>query len=115
MTTFEHEPATRRRRTKTMLSAEEKFDLWTRMLCGQLTVVDAAAESGVDRTTIQRIRKVARDGAIAALEASKPGRRRSAAEESELAKLRAENARLEGVIVDQAIELSVLRGKAGWA
>ena len=50
--------------------------------------VRAAAEAGVDRTTIATLRKVARDGAIAALQASRPGQRKvSAAEASELAKL----------------------------
>jgi hypothetical protein len=60
------------RRRKRFLSAEQKYDLWVRMLTGQLTTVQAAAEAGVDRTTIATLKRVARDGAIAALEASKP-------------------------------------------
>ena len=61
------------RRAKRFLSAEQKYDLWVRMLTGQLTAVQAAAEAGVDRTTIATFKRVARDGAIAALEASRPG------------------------------------------
>lgn len=104
------------RRAKRLLSAEQKYDLWLRMLTGQITTVAAAAEAGVDRTTIMTLRKVAKDGAIAALQASRPGRARvDRAELSELARLRADNARLASTIVEQAIELAALRGKTSWA
>ena len=103
------------RRAKRFLTAEQKYDLWQRMLTGQLTTVDAAAEAGVDRSTIMTLRKAARDGAIVALQ-SRPGRpKQNRAELSELAQLRAEVARLSSVVVEQAIELAALRGKASWA
>jgi hypothetical protein len=100
---------------KRLLTADQKYDLWVRMLTGQLTQADAAAEAGVDRSTITRMRAVARDGAIAGLQASKPGRpKQSRQEATELAGLRAEVSRLEHTIVEQAIELAVLRGKTSW-
>jgi transposase len=103
------------RRPKRFLTAEQKYDLWVRILTGQITQSDAAAEAGVDRTTIATLRKVARDGAIAALQASRPGQRKMSAEEaSELAKLRGEVDRLGAVVIDQAVELAVLRGKSSW-
>jgi transposase len=102
------------RRTKRFLTAEQKYDLWVRMLTGQVTTAQAAAEAGVDRSTITTLKRVARDGAIAALEASKPGRRFAPGENAELAGLRGEVARLQGAIVEQAIELAALRGKAAW-
>ena len=103
------------RRAKRFLTAEQKYDLWVRMLTGQLTRADAAAEAGVDRSTITKLRAVARDGAIAALQASKPGKpKHSRAEAAELAELRAEVDRLGHTIVEQAIELAVLRGKTSW-
>jgi hypothetical protein len=102
-------------RAKRFLSAEQKYDLWVRMLTGQITTVQAAAEAGVDRTTIATLKRVARDGAIAALEASRPGRRRLAAgENAELSRLRGEVDRLQSAIVEQAIELAALRGKVAW-
>jgi len=58
--------------------------------------------------------KSAKDGAIAALQASRPGRPRDAREASELDRLHAENARLSATIVEQAIELAALRGKSAW-
>lgn len=97
-----------------MLTGEQKYDLWVRMLTGQVTQADAAAEAGVDRTTVAHLRKVARDGAIAALSV-KPGRPKTTpGEASELARLRAEVDRLGGVVIDQAVELAALRGKASW-
>ena len=103
------------RRAKRFLTAEQKYDLWQRMLTGQITTVAAAAEAGVDRSTIMTLRRTARDGALAALAASRPGRpKQSRAEASEIAKLRAEVTRLQDTIVEQAIELAALRGKAAW-
>lgn len=103
------------RRPKRFLSPEQKYDLWLRMLTGQINQTDAAAEAGVDRTTIATLRRVAKDGAIAALSASSPGRRKhSGREASEVAKLKAEIDRLGGVIIEQAVELAVLRGKTSW-
>lgn len=103
------------RRPKRLLTAEQKYDLWVRMLAGQISQADAAAEAGVDRSVISRLRAVARDGAVAALGASKPGRPRvSRAEASEAAALRAEVERLGRTVVEQAVELAVLRGKTGW-
>ncbi len=102
------------RRPKRFLAAEEKYDLWVRMLTGQISAGEAAAEAGVDRSTISNMRKAARDGAIAALQAAKPGRKQSQKEKTEIAALTAEIDRLGAVIVDQAIELAALRGKAAW-
>jgi transposase len=103
------------RKPKRFLTAEQKYDLWLRIVTGQVTQSDAAAEAGVDRTTIATLRKVARDGAIAALQASRPGQRKvSAAEASELAKAQAEVDRLGAVVIDQAVELALLRGKSSW-
>ena len=103
------------RRPRKMLTAEQKYDLWVRMLTGQITQAEAAAEAGVDRSVISRLRAVARDGAVAALGASRPGRpRQSRAEASEAAALRAEVERLGRTVVEQAVELAVLRGRSGW-
>jgi transposase len=69
----------------------------------------------VDRTVIAGLRQVARGGAIAALQASWPGRAKgAAAEASESAKLQAEVDRLEAVVIHLAVELAVMRGKPSW-
>jgi transposase len=84
------------RRAKRLLSPGRKYDLRMWILAGQITQSDAVAEAGVDRTRIAGLRKVAREGAIAALQSSRPGQRKVRPQEaSELAKLRAEVDRLE--------------------
>lgn len=102
-------------RPKRVLTAEQKYDLWVRMVSGQLSQADAAAEAGVDRSVVARLRAVARDGAIAALQSSRPGRpRQSRQEASEAAALRSEVERLQATVVEQAVELALLRGKSRW-
>lgn len=89
------------RRAKRFLTAEKKYDLWVRMLSGQISQGAAATEAGVDRTVITRIRSVARDGAIAALQASKPGKpTMSRSEAAQVAALEAEVARLQKTVVE---------------
>ena len=107
-------PASPSRRPKRFLTAEQKYEIWIKTLTGEWSTVEAAARSGIDRTTVMTLRKVAKDGAIAALQTSVPGRRRNPAEESELAGLKAENARLHDTIVELSIENVALRGKAPW-
>ncbi len=102
------------RRAKRFLTAEQKYDLWLRMLTGQITTAQAAAEAGVDRSTVMTLRKAARDGAIVGLQARAGRAKKDRAELSEIAGLRAEIARLSATIVEQAIELAALRGKASW-
>ena len=100
---------------KKLLTVEQKYDLWVRMLSGQITQAQAAAEAGVDRSVISRLGAVARDGAVAALGSSRPGRsRQSRAEATEAAALRVEVERLGRTVVEQAVELAVLRRKTGW-
>jgi len=77
--------------------------------------VRAAERWDLDPTTIMRIRRVAREGALGALAQSRPGRRQDG-EDAELAAARAEIARLSETVKEQAIELVMLRGRqrSGW-
>ena len=95
------------------LSAEEKYQIWQQLLTGELTQRAAAERWNVDPTTVMRIRRVGREGALGALAQSKPGRQNGGAEDAELRAARAEIARLEETVKEQAIELVALRGKAG--
>jgi transposase-like protein len=100
-------------RRKRSLSAEEKYQIWQQLLTGELTQRQAAEQWNVDPTTIMRIRRVGREGALAALAQSKPGRQNASAQDVELAAARAEIRRLEETVKEQAIELVALRGKTG--
>jgi transposase-like protein len=103
-------------RRKRPLSAEEKLQIWQQLLTGELSQRQAAEQWGVDPTTIMRIRRVGREGALGALAQSRPGRQNASVEDLELAAARAEIARLEETVKEQAVELVALRGKQrlGW-
>jgi transposase len=78
------------RRAKRFLSPSEKYELWLQLVTGELSQSDAAERFGVDHSTVMRIRQVAKQGALEALAASKPGVRQ-AREDAELAAARAES------------------------
>jgi transposase-like protein len=99
-------------RRKRPLSAQEKLQIWQQLLTGELSQRQAAERYNVDPTTIMRIRRIARESALAGLAQSRPGRN-ARVEDAELAAARAEIARLEETVKEQAIELVALRGKVG--
>ena len=72
------EPTAPKRRPKRVLSAEQKYEIWLKVLTGELSTLEAAVQAGVDRGTIMTLRKTAKDGANTALQASRPGRPRDA-------------------------------------
>jgi transposase len=111
----QHDPRRDRlgRRAKRFLSPTEKYELWLQLATGELSQSEAAERFGIDRSTVMRIRQVAKQGALEALAASKPGVRQ-AREDAELAAARAEIARLGEAVKEQAIELMLLRGKSRW-
>jgi transposase-like protein len=71
---------------------------------GELSQGEAAERFGIDRSTVMRIRQVAKQGALEALAASKPGVRQ-AREDAELAAARVELQRLGEAVTEQAIDL----------
>jgi len=56
-----------------MLTPSMKYEIWLQLVRDEATINQAATAAGVDRSTIIRVRQVAKDGAPAALAASKPG------------------------------------------
>ena len=94
--------AKRNGRRKRVLSAQEKHQIWQQLLTGELTQRQAAERWNVDPTTIMRIRRVGREGALSALAQSRPGVRAGASsvQDAELAAARAEIARLEETVKD---------------
>ncbi len=55
----------RTRRSRTVLSPSAKYEIWLQLLRGEATIGQAATTAGVDRSTIIRLRQVAKDGALA--------------------------------------------------
>jgi transposase len=99
------------RRKGRQLTPEQKWEVFLEVTSQEVTQADAARKWGVDVSTIIKIRKLARDAALAAFAASKPGRPRSPFE-AELAAERAENARLSEALKELAVELTLVRGKS---
>lgn len=101
------------RRSKRFLSPSQKYEIWLQLVRQEVTIAEAAATQHVDRSTIVRIRTIAKEGALAALAASKPGvQARQRDWELELAK--AEVARLAETVKEMAVKLMLVEGKGGW-
>ena len=98
------------RRRRRQLSPEEKWELFLEVTSQQLTQADAARKWGVDVSVVIRLRRLAKDAALAAFAASKPGRGLSV-EQVELDVAREENARLSEALKELAVELSLHRGR----
>ncbi|WP_028131265.1 hypothetical protein [Serinicoccus marinus] len=103
----------RRRRPKKVLSPSAKYEIWLRLVRGEATIAQAATEAGVDRFTIIRVRQVAKDGALAALAASRPGTPGKSPRDLELEEANAEIARLGEAVKELAVKLTLIEGKGG--
>ena len=101
------------RRAKRFLTPLQKYEIWLQLVRGEITVGEAADRYGVDRSTIMRLRTVAKDGAIQALAESKPGVPQ-ARRDVELEAVRAEAARLGEAVRELAVKLVLVEGKGRW-
>jgi transposase len=101
------------RRAKRFLTPLQKYEIWLQLVRQETTIGEAADRVGVDRSTIMRLRTVAKDGALAALAESKPGMQQ-AKRDLELEAARAEAARLGEALKEMAVKLMLIEGKGRW-
>src|SRR5680860_328926 len=101
------------RRTKRFLSPSEKYEIWLQLVRQEVTMAEAATAWQVDRSTVMRIRTVAKEGALAALAASRPGTK-GKQRDYELEQARAEIARLSEALKEMAVRLTLVEGKDAW-
>ena len=101
------------RRAKRFLTPLQKYEIWLQLVRGETTIGEAADRFEVDRSTIMRLRMVAKDGAIQALAESKPGVQQ-ARRDLELEAARAEAARLGEALKELAVRLLLVEGKGRW-
>lgn len=101
------------RRAKRFLTPLHKYEVWLQLVRGETTIGEAADQWGVDRSTIMRLREVAKQGALAALAESRPGMR-SKEHDLELAQAKAEAARLGEALKELAVKLLLVEGKGRW-
>jgi len=105
-------PEAHARRSPRKLSAETKWEVFLSVAAGEITQADAARKWQVDVSTVIGIRRTVKDAAMAAL-ARGPGRP-AKERDWQLEAARFEIGQLTEAIKAQAIELSIVRGKAGW-
>jgi transposase len=108
----EHERGSDRlgRRAKRFLTPAQKYEIWLQLVRGETTLGEAADRFEVDRSTIMRLRTVAKDGALAALADCKPSVA-AARRDVELEAARAEVARLGEALKELAVRLLLVEGK----
>lgn len=92
----------------------ERYQVFLDVVSGQGSQRDVADKWRIDRSTVVHVCKVAKQGALDALAASRPGRPGKTAAEVALEDALAEVARLRETITEQAIELHLVRGKDCW-
>ncbi|MFV0462660.1 MAG: hypothetical protein ACK5MP_05605 [Nostocoides sp.] len=107
----ENEP--RKRRPKRFLTPSQKYEIWLQLVRQDATVAEVASAHQVDRSTMMRIKQVAKDGALSALAASKPGGK-GRERDYELEAAKAEIARLSRACKELAVKLTLVEGKDGW-
>ena len=100
-------------RRRRQLTPQEKWEVFVEVTSQQLTQRDAARKWGVDVSVIIKLRKLAKDAALAAFAASRPGRIVSP-QEARIEALQADNARLSEALKELAVELTLVRGKPRW-
>lgn len=101
------------RRRKRFLTPQEKYEIWVQLLRGETTIVEAADRARVDRSTIMKLRQVAKQGALDALAASRPGVKANGVD-PELVDARAEVARLSEALKEMGVRLMLVEGKGRW-
>ena len=101
-------------RSKRMLTPSQKYEIWLQLVRQEVTIAEAAVAHQVDRSTVMRIRTVAKEGALAALAASKPGVQ-GRERDYELEQAKADNQRLSEALKEMAVRLTLVEGKGSWA
>ena len=101
------------RKRKRFLAPQEKYEIWMQLVRGETTVGEAAERFRVDRSTIAKLRQVAREGALDGLAQSRPGKR-GKQRDRELEDARAEAERLRTALAEMAVRLTLAEGKDSW-
>jgi len=101
------------RRRKRFLSPSQKYEIWLGLVRGESTIREAADRAGVDRSTVMKLREVAKAGALQALAASRPSVKQAGVD-PELAEAKAEIARLSEALKEMGVRLMLAEGKGRW-
>jgi transposase-like protein len=102
------------RKPRKRLAPSEKYEIFIQVLTQQATQLEAADRWGVDRSTVVSVCRTAKQGALDALAAAKPGRPGRSREQIELDEAREEIERLRATVTEQAVSLHLYQGKSRW-
>ena len=102
------------RKPRKRLAPSEKYEIFIQVLTQQATQLEAADRWGVDRSTVMSVCRTAKQGALDALAAARPGRPGRSRERIELDEAREEIERLRATVTEQAVTLALHRGKSRW-
>lgn len=102
------------RRKRRLLSPEEKWEAFLEVTSQELSQADTARKWGVDTSVVIKLRRDAKNAALAVFASSRPGGSRDP-RDVEIEMLKTEIARLSEAIKEQAIELALIKGKSRWA
>jgi transposase-like protein len=100
------EPVRKRRH----LSAEEKYQIFLEASRGEVPVAEVLRKWAIHSSDLQRIRETVRQGAVKEFRARKS--RKPLVSAHEVEQLRAEKARLEQTLIEQSVELMLLKKNA---
>lgn len=101
-------------RRRRRLTPQEKYQVWLEVVSGEGSQREIADRWGVDRSTVVRVCKLAKEGALDHLARARPGRPGKTAAEAALDDAQAEIERLRRTVAEQAVELHLFRGKGRW-
>ena len=102
------------RKPRKRLAPSEKYEIFIQVLTQQATQLEAADRWGVDRSTVVSVCRTAKQGALDALAAAKPGRPGRSREQIALEEAQQEIERLRATVTEQAVSLHLYRGKSRW-
>src|SRR6202011_112992 len=98
------------RRAKRFLTPLQRYEIFLQLVRQEVTLAEAAENWKVDRSTIMRIRTVAKEGALEALANSRPGLK-SREHDWELEAAQADAVRLGDASKEMAVKLMLVEGK----
>ena len=101
------------RLAKRFLTPLQKYEIWLQLVRGETTIAEAADRYGVDRSTIMRLRTVARTARSRRWPPPSLGVPQ-ARRDLELEAARAEAARLGEAVRELAVKLVLVEGKGRW-
>jgi len=99
------------RRSKRFLTPLQKYEVFLQLVRQEVTIIEAAELWQVGRSTVMRIRTVAKEGALEALAQSRPGTH-AKERDYELEAARADATRLGEALKEMAVKLMLVEGKA---